>query len=58
MGDQALLINDLIATIGAQYVFKLLNQEPITTILSFCDSASLNVKSIPLTAENLQTYLP
>ncbi|CAG1007709.1 hypothetical protein ANRL4_03786 [Anaerolineae bacterium] len=57
-GDQHLLINDLIATAAAHYLYKLLNQEPITTFLIFCDASSLNVKSIPLTAENLKVYLP
>ncbi len=56
-GAQSLLINDLIATVAAQYVYKLLNHEPVTTFLSFCDAGSLNVKSIPLTADNLRVYL-
>lgn len=57
-GDQLLLINDLVATIAAQYLYKLLNHEPISTFLSFCDATSLNVKSIPITSENLKAYLP
>lgn len=56
-GDQHLLINDLVATAAAHYLYKLLNHEPISTFLTFCDAASLNVKSIPLTRENLHTYV-
>jgi PRTRC genetic system ThiF family protein len=56
-GDQALLINDLIATVAAQYLYKLLNHEPVSTFVSFCDTATLNVKSIPISAENLTAYL-
>ncbi len=58
VGDQGLLVNDLIAVMAAHYVHKLLNQEPVTSFLSFCDAGSLSVKSIAITPENLRSYLP
>ncbi|MBE2192626.1 MAG: PRTRC system ThiF family protein [Anaerolinea sp.] len=57
--EQDLLINDLVATAAAHYLYKLLNHEPISTFLTFCDAGAygLNLKSIPVTRENLHTYM-
>jgi PRTRC genetic system ThiF family protein len=56
-GEQHLLINDLIASIAAQYTYKLLNQEPIHSFLTYVDGDSLAMRSIPITKDDLDVYL-
>lgn len=56
-GEQHLLINDLIASIAAQYTYKLLNREPIHSFLTYVDGDSLAMRSIPITKDDLDVYL-
>lgn len=57
-GQQHLLINDMIAGIGAQYLYKLLHRQAITTFMTFVDIESLVMRSVPITEEDLKAYLP
>lgn len=57
MGDQHLLINDLIATVAAGYTFNLLYRQPIKSFVTYVDVLSLAVRSVPITRDDLETYL-
>lgn len=57
-GQQHLLINDMIAGIAAQYLYKLLHRQPITSFMTFVDIESLVMRSVPITEEDLRAYLP
>jgi len=57
MGEQALFINDLMAAVAAQYIWRLLYRQPIHTFISFIDGDSLSVRSVPICREELTTYL-
>lgn len=56
-GDQALLVNDLMATVAASYTYKILHRQPITSFITFVDIDLLSVRSLPITQENLEAYL-
>jgi PRTRC genetic system ThiF family protein len=56
-GSQHLLINDWVAVVAAQYLFKLLHRAPITSFLSYLSSDGIGVKSIPITKDELSAYL-
>jgi len=51
--DQAPLVNDMVGIIAGEYVYKLLNRLPVTTFLTYVDTESLSMRSVPITAENL-----
>ena len=57
MGEQHLLINDLMGTIAAQYLYKLLYRQPIESFITFVDSGSLSMRSIPINKENVRAYI-
>jgi len=57
IGDQHLLVNDAVAMVAAQYVFKLLNRQPITTFKTFIDIETLSMRSVPITEAELSPYL-
>lgn len=56
-GDQNLLINDWVAPVAAQYLYKLLHRQPITTFLTYISSDGLSVRSITICREELAAYL-
>ena len=56
-GDQALFINDLMAAVASQYVYKLLHRQPVATFVSFIDGDSLSVRSLPICRNELEAYL-
>lgn len=58
LGEQHLLINDLVATVAAQYVFKLLHRQPITSFLTYVDLDGLTMRSVPITSEDIRAYVP
>lgn len=58
MGEQHLLINDMVANVAAGYIFKLLYRQPIKTFLTYVDVDDLTVRSIPITKDDLAAYLP
>lgn len=56
-GSQHLLINDWVATVAAQYLYKLLHRQPISSFLSYLSSDGIGVRSIPITKDELSAYL-
>jgi PRTRC genetic system ThiF family protein len=56
-GQQHLLVNDLVATICAGYVYRFLHRQPITSFLNFVDLDTLAARPIPITKENVLTYM-
>ncbi len=57
VGEQGLLINDLIAAIASQYIWKLLYRRPIQSFASFIDGDSLSVRSPMICRDELLPYL-
>jgi len=56
--EQQLFVNDLVATCAAQYLYRLLNREPLTTFASFLSlSPAPTVRSLSITAAELKAYL-
>ncbi len=56
--EQDLLINDWMATIAAQYLYKLLHRQPITSFVSYVSADSMSVRSVPICRDELLAYLP
>lgn len=56
LGDQHLLVNDLVATVAAGYTFNLLYRQPIQTFISYVDVLNLSVRSVPITPEELRAF--
>jgi PRTRC genetic system ThiF family protein len=57
MGDQVLLVNDMIGIVAGEYIYKLLNRLPITTFLTYADTEALSMRSVPVMSEVLCRYL-
>lgn len=55
--EQGLLVNDFMAAIGAQYLAKLLQREPIQSFATFVDIDTLAMRSLPITKANVEAYL-
>lgn len=55
--EQDLLINDWMATLAAQYIYKLLHRQPITSFVSYISADGMNVRSVPICREELMPYL-
>ncbi len=57
-GGQNLLVNDFMATIVGQYVYKLLHREPIRSFLSYISIGDMpTVRSLPICREELDVFL-
>jgi len=56
-GSQHLLVNDWVAVVAAQYLYKLLHRQPITSFLSYISSDGIGIRSIPICRDELLTYL-
>ena len=56
-GEQDLLVNDWMATIIGQYVYKLLHRQPIYSFLTYINADSMVVRSMPICREELEVYL-
>lgn len=56
-GEQDLLVNDWMATIIGQYLYKLLHRQPITSFLTYINADSMAVRSVPICREELEVYL-
>ena len=56
-GDQALLVNDMIGIVAGEYIYKLLNRLPVLNFLTYVDTESLSMRSVPITAETLRSHL-
>lgn len=57
LGDQHLLINDAVAMVAAQYVYKLLFRQPITTFKTYISLETLAMRSVSLSEDELLPYL-
>lgn len=55
--EQDLLINDWMAVAAAQYVYKLLHRQPITSFASYISADGLSVRSLPICRDELLPYL-
>ncbi|MCB9452426.1 MAG: PRTRC system ThiF family protein [Anaerolineaceae bacterium] len=55
--EQDVLVNDWMATITAQYVYKLLRRQPITSFVSYVSADGMSVRSLPICREELEPYL-
>jgi PRTRC genetic system ThiF family protein len=57
-GEQHLLINDAIAAVAAQYTYRLLYRQPLTTFLTFAAVGEApSVRSTTITKQDLLTYV-
>ncbi|MHB8628560.1 MAG: hypothetical protein ACYDBJ_20265 [Aggregatilineales bacterium] len=56
-GAQGLLVNDLAGIVAGEYLYKLLNGLPVLSFVTFADTETLSMRSVPITAENLKQYL-
>lgn len=57
-GSQHLLINDMMATIVGQYVYKLLHRQPIHTFLTYISVGEMPaIRSLPICREELSSYI-
>ena len=54
---QALFVNDAMAIAAMNYVHKLLMREPIQTFITYVDLTTNNMRSVPLTRENLRRHI-
>lgn len=55
--EQDLLVNDWVAVITSQYIYKLLHRQPITSFVSYISADSMSVRSLPICRDELLTYL-
>jgi PRTRC genetic system ThiF family protein len=56
--EQDLLVNDWMAVIASQYVYKLLRRQPITSFVSYVSADGMSVRSVPICRDELLAYLP
>ncbi len=56
-GEQGLFVNDLVASVAAQYLWRLLYRQPVQSFASFIDGDSLSLRSLPICREELLAYL-
>ncbi len=56
-GEQHLLVNDWIATVAAQYIYKLLRRQRIESFMTYVNVDTLTTKSLPITADEIRAYL-
>ncbi|NLF74413.1 MAG: hypothetical protein GX573_01850 [Chloroflexi bacterium] len=57
MGEQGLFVNDLAASVAAQYIWRALYRQPISTFASFVDGDSLSLRSLPICRDELLPFL-
>ena len=56
--EQHMFVNDFVGNIAAQYLYRLLNREPVTTFATFLNlTPAPVVKSISVTRTDLEAYL-
>jgi len=56
-GSQHLLVNDWVAVVAAQYLYKLLHRSPVTSFLSYISTDGIGIRSIPICREEIESYL-
>jgi len=52
---QSLLVNQMMAAIASEYVYKLVNHRQITTFVTEVDLVSLTMRSLAITEQNIST---
>lgn len=57
IGEQDLLINDWMATVVGQYLYKLLYRQPIYSFLSYISADSMAIRSLAVCRNELEAYL-
>lgn len=57
IGEQDLLINDWMATVVGQYLYKLLYRQPIYSFLSYVSADSMAIRSLAVCRNELEAYL-
>jgi PRTRC genetic system ThiF family protein len=57
LGEQSLFVNDLLASIAAQYLWRILYRQPLHTFASFVDGETLSVRSLSPCRDELLPYL-
>jgi hypothetical protein len=57
MGRQGLFVNDLVSSIAAHYIGRILYRQPIQSFASFVDGDTLSVRSLPICRDELLPYL-
>ncbi len=55
--EQDVLVNDWMAIVTAQYVYKLLHRQPITSFVSYVSADGMSVRSLPICREELEAFL-
>jgi hypothetical protein len=55
--SQELLVNDWMAVATAQYIYKLLHRQPITSFVTFVSSDGMSVRSVAIGREEVMGYL-
>lgn len=55
--EQDLLVNDWMAVATAQYIYKLLHRQPISSFASYVSADSMSVRSVPICRDELLPYL-
>jgi PRTRC genetic system ThiF family protein len=56
-GSQHLLVNDWVAVVAAEYLYKLLHRQSIRSFLSYTSSDGMGVRSVPICRKELSAYL-
>jgi PRTRC genetic system ThiF family protein len=57
IGEQHLLVNEMMAAISAQYLYKLLHRQPVETFLTYVDTSALVMRSVAISKANVMSYL-
>jgi PRTRC genetic system ThiF family protein len=55
--SQELTINDWMSVATAQYIYKLLHRQPITSFATFISSDGMSVRSVPITPDEIRSRL-
>lgn len=56
-GEQDLLVNDWMATIVGQYIYKLLHRQPIHSFMTYINADGMTVRSVPINRAEVEVYL-
>lgn len=57
-GSQHLLVNDMMATVVGQYVYRLLHRQPIGSFITFVSIGEMPAtRSLPISREELEVYV-
>ncbi len=56
-GEQGLFVNHLVASVAAQYLWRLLYRQPVQSFVSFIDGDSLSLRRLLICREELLPFL-